>query len=67
VQTRDFAIASFIAWPSARSPRAVPDGQEIAVRSMMTMTLSADHRIVDGAIAARFLQEVKRLLEKPPV
>lgn len=44
-------------------PRAVPHGEEIAVRSMMTMTLSADHRIVDGAMAARFLQEVKRRLE----
>jgi pyruvate/2-oxoglutarate dehydrogenase complex dihydrolipoamide acyltransferase (E2) component len=30
---------------------------------MMTMTLSADHRIADGVTAARFLQEVKRLLE----
>ena len=47
------------------APRAVPHGEGIAVRSMMTMTLSADHRIVDGAIAARFLQQVKGLLEKP--
>jgi pyruvate dehydrogenase E2 component (dihydrolipoamide acetyltransferase) len=47
------------------APRAVPEGEKIAVRPMMTMTLSADHRIVDGAIAARFLQEVKSLLEKP--
>ncbi len=44
--------------------RAVPDGEKIAVRPMMTMTLSADHRIVDGAIAARYLQQVKSLLEK---
>jgi pyruvate dehydrogenase E2 component (dihydrolipoamide acetyltransferase) len=47
------------------APRAVPEGQEIAVRPMMTMTLSADHRIVDGAIAARYLQEVQRLLQNP--
>ncbi|MGH7774791.1 MAG: dihydrolipoamide acetyltransferase family protein [Candidatus Binatia bacterium] len=47
------------------SPRAIPHGEGIVVRPMMTMTLSADHRIVDGAIAARFLREVKRLLEKP--
>lgn len=46
------------------APRVVAHDQSIAVRPMMTMTLSADHRIVDGAIAARFLQEVKKLLEK---
>jgi pyruvate dehydrogenase E2 component (dihydrolipoamide acetyltransferase) len=43
--------------------RVVPHGEGIAVRPMMTMSLSADHRVVDGAIAARFLQEVKRHLE----
>lgn len=47
------------------APRVVPDSEGIAVRSMMTLTLSADHRIVDGAIAARFLQEVKQCLEDP--
>ena len=45
-------------------PRVVPHGEGIAVRPIMTMSLSADHRVVDGAIAARFLQEVKRLLEE---
>src|SRR5713226_2431105 len=45
--------------------RVVPQGEEIAIRPMMTVTLSADHRIVDGAIAARFLRLVKELLEKP--
>ena len=49
------------------APRVVPHGGEIVVRSMMTMTLSADHRITDGAVAARFLQEVKGLLERPAV
>jgi pyruvate dehydrogenase E2 component (dihydrolipoamide acetyltransferase) len=47
------------------APCVVPFGEGIAVRSMMTMSLSADHRVVDGALAARFLQEVKRLLENP--
>ncbi len=47
------------------APRVVPHGEGIAVRSMMNLSLSADHRIVDGAIAAQFLQEVKRLLENP--
>ena len=46
------------------APRVVPHGEGIAVRPMMTMSLSADHRVVDGAIGARFLQEVKRLLER---
>jgi pyruvate dehydrogenase E2 component (dihydrolipoamide acetyltransferase) len=46
------------------APRVVPHGEGIAVRPMMTMSLSADHRVVDGAIAARFLQEVKRHLGK---
>jgi len=46
------------------APRVVPHGEGIAVRPMMTMSLSADHRVVDGAIAARFLQEVKRHLER---
>ncbi len=43
---------------------AVVDGR-LTIRKMMTMTLSADHRAVDGVTAARFLQEVKRLLENP--
>ena len=46
------------------APRVVAHGEGIAVRLLMTMSLSADHRIVDGAIAARFLQEVKGQLEK---
>ncbi|HAF44939.1 MAG TPA: dihydrolipoamide acetyltransferase, partial [Gallionellaceae bacterium] len=47
------------------APRAVPHDGAIAARPMMTMTLSSDHRVTDGAVAARFLQEVKGLLEKP--
>jgi pyruvate dehydrogenase E2 component (dihydrolipoamide acetyltransferase) len=46
------------------SRRVVADGENIVVRPMMTLTLSADHRVVDGATGARFLQQVKRILEK---
>ncbi|MHB8595663.1 MAG: dihydrolipoamide acetyltransferase family protein [Ktedonobacteraceae bacterium] len=40
------------------------DGQPV-IRDMMQMTLSADHRVLYGATVARFLQEVKRLLQNP--
>ena len=45
--------------------RAVVQGDEIVVREMMTATLSADHRVVDGAEGAQFMMEVKSLLETP--
>jgi pyruvate dehydrogenase E2 component (dihydrolipoamide acetyltransferase) len=40
------------------------DGKPV-VRKMMNITLSSDHRIIDGATAARFLNEVKTKLEDP--
>ena len=43
----------------------VTDDDQIVVRQMMTATLSADHRIVDGAEGAMFLNEIKDLLENP--
>jgi pyruvate dehydrogenase E2 component (dihydrolipoamide acetyltransferase) len=45
------------------APRVVTDGDGIEIKSMMTATLSADHRILDGAIAARFLAAVKQQLQ----
>ncbi|HEX9264454.1 MAG TPA: dihydrolipoamide acetyltransferase family protein [Candidatus Binatia bacterium] len=47
--------------------RVVVEDGMFAIKSMMTATLSADHRIVDGAIAARFLHDVKKLLESPEI
>jgi pyruvate dehydrogenase E2 component (dihydrolipoamide acetyltransferase) len=43
---------------------AVVEGR-VEVRNMMTITLSADHRIVDGVLAAKFLQRIKAILEAP--
>lgn len=39
--------------------------KQITIRSMMNLCLSFDHRILDGAPAARFLQRLKELLETP--
>lgn len=38
---------------------------ELAVGKRMRMTMSCDHRVIDGALGARFLQELVGLLEKP--
>ena len=45
--------------------RAVVLGEKIEIRPIMEMTLSCDHRVVDGYLGARFLQEIKRGLERP--
>lgn len=47
------------------APRVVVEDGMFAIKSLMTATLSADHRVIDGAIGARFLQDVKKLLENP--
>jgi pyruvate dehydrogenase E2 component (dihydrolipoamide acetyltransferase) len=52
------AVGSIVPTPVVR------EGQ-VVVRDIMKVTLSVDHRALDGATAARFLQEVKRLLEQP--
>ncbi|MGH2487481.1 MAG: dihydrolipoamide acetyltransferase family protein [Ktedonobacterales bacterium] len=46
-------------------PTPVVHEGQVVVRDMMKMTLSIDHRALDGASAARFLQDLKRLLEQP--
>jgi pyruvate dehydrogenase E2 component (dihydrolipoamide acetyltransferase) len=39
--------------------------ETIVVRKMMALSLTFDHRIVDGAPAARFLQRIKGMIESP--
>jgi pyruvate dehydrogenase E2 component (dihydrolipoamide acetyltransferase) len=42
------------------------DGKkDMEIRPMMNITLSVDHRLIDGLLAAQFVTEVKRLLENP--
>lgn len=45
--------------------RVVAVNGQPAVRPMLTLTLSCDHRVVDGARAARFLDELAGLIEEP--
>ncbi len=54
--------AAILAVSSALPQPVVRDGQIVA-RQMMKMTLSSDHRIVDGALAARFINAIKQRLE----
>jgi pyruvate dehydrogenase E2 component (dihydrolipoamide acetyltransferase) len=45
--------------------RVVPVEGKPGVRPMMTLTLSSDHRVVDGARAARFLDELAAAIAEP--
>ncbi|HWT03273.1 MAG TPA: pyruvate dehydrogenase complex dihydrolipoamide acetyltransferase [Pyrinomonadaceae bacterium] len=49
----------------AVTPKPVVRDNQVVVRQMMRVTMSCDHRVIDGATGARFLQTFKRLLENP--
>jgi len=50
----------------ATKPTVVPEeGGQVVVRPIMRVTLSADHRVVDGAVAAKFIADLKSRLETP--
>jgi len=49
----------------AMAPSAVVRDGQVVVRQMMRVTLSCDHRVVDGATGAKFLQTLKKILENP--
>ena len=47
------------------APKVVPRDGQVVIRTMCTLSLVFDHRLVDGAAAARFLQYIKSLMEEP--
>lgn len=43
----------------------IVDGDKIEIRTLMTLTLSCDHRVIDGAVGAAFLKDLKDIMENP--
>jgi pyruvate dehydrogenase E2 component (dihydrolipoamide acetyltransferase) len=67
------AFSAIIAPPQAAilavariTDRIVPVDGQPGIRPMMTLTLSSDHRVVDGARAAKFLRDVAEAIGNPP-
>ncbi|MGE8598404.1 MAG: 2-oxo acid dehydrogenase subunit E2 [Acinetobacter calcoaceticus] len=49
----------------ASEPRAVVENGNVVVREIVTATLSCDHRVIDGAVGAKFLASFKQFVENP--
>jgi pyruvate dehydrogenase E2 component (dihydrolipoamide acetyltransferase) len=49
----------------AMTPKPVVRDGQVVVRQMMRVTMSCDHRVIDGATGAKFLQTFKKILENP--
>ena len=50
---------------AAGQKRPVVKNDSLSIATVMTVTLSVDHRVVDGALGARWLREFKRIVEDP--
>jgi pyruvate dehydrogenase E2 component (dihydrolipoamide acetyltransferase) len=50
---------------AAAEKRPVVKGNELAIATVMTATLSVDHRVIDGALAAEFVSAFKAIVEDP--
>jgi len=46
-------------------PQPVAEGERVVVRRRMRITMSCDHRVIDGATGAAFLRTLKQMLENP--
>jgi pyruvate dehydrogenase E2 component (dihydrolipoamide acetyltransferase) len=49
----------------AASKRAVVRDDQLAIATVMTCTLSVDHRVIDGALGASWMKTFKQILEDP--
>lgn len=57
--------SAILAVGAIRKEPVVGDNDELGIRALMTLTLSCDHRVIDGAVGAAFLQTLQALLENP--
>ena len=57
--------SAILAVGSIRRELVVGEGDQTAIRSVMTLTLSCDHRNIDGAVGAAFLRELRAMIEHP--
>jgi len=60
-------IAILAVGAAVRKPIVIDDRDNIAVRPVISFTLSADHRVIDGVVAARFLNDLIKVVEHPEI
>ena len=58
-------VLAVIVFLFSRLTVVINEEDEVAVRGMMTMTLSADHRVIDGVTGAKFLSDLVQAVETP--
>ena len=57
--------SAILAIGEIRKEAVVGEDDQIVIQSNMVMTLSCDHRVIDGVVGATFLKELKEMLEHP--
>ena len=57
--------SAILAVGAIRKEPVVTENDDIAIHSNMALTLSCDHRVIDGAVGAAFLADLKKMLEQP--
>jgi len=57
--------SAILAVGQARREPAVGENDQIVIQTNMTLTLSSDHRVIDGAVGAQFMSDLKEMMENP--
>lgn len=57
--------SAILALGATRKTPVVDENNQVGVASTMTMSLSCDHRVIDGALGGRFIHELTRMIENP--